>query len=58
MYLIMPSKIPELWMAVTKSMIWVLHAVKSAVSSSLTITQLKDVSTKLHKLLRLTGKEQ
>ena len=33
-------------------------SVTPAVSSSLTITQVEDVSTKLDKLIRLTGKEQ
>ena len=52
----MPTTIPGPWMVVAHSMGWVLYAVTPAVSSSLTIPRLEDVSTE--DLIRLTEIEQ
>ena len=52
----MPTTIPGPWMVVAHSMGWVLYAVTPAVSSSLTIPRLEDVSTE--DLVRLTEIER
>ena len=59
MWLIMPTIILWHWEGWnTVYGMGTICSVTPAVSSSLTITQVEDVSTKLDKLIRLTGKEQ